>query len=219
VTAGDASALDRPKEVRAVADALREVIDRFVATSAPLPVFEGIADDLLEIATRLGEYPQGNLYLGFAEAANAGEFLGTFDNSPLMGRSNPLAPPMHLHFTDNGAAGTVTFGSAYEGPPGHVHGGYVAAAFDELLGMAQSVSGRMGMTGRLTVHYRKPTPLRTELRLESTVDSVNGRKIVCTGRLFAGDDLCAEAEGLFIAIDPERFEALRALRDSRQQNN
>ena len=59
--------------------------------------------------------------------------------------------------------GTVTFGSAYEGPPGHVHGGYVAAAFDELLGMTQSLGGMPGMTGTLTVRYRRPTPLRTEL--------------------------------------------------------
>src|SRR5258706_87471 len=83
--------------------------------------------------------------------------------------------------------------------PGHVHGGIVAAIFDELLGFTQSLSGRQGMTGRLTISYRSPTPLHTELRYESRIESVRGRKIMCTGQLYAGDTLCAEAEGLFIS--------------------
>ena len=43
----------------------------------------------------------------------------------------------------------------------------VAAAFDEVLGFVQSLSGRPGMTGTLTVRYRKPTPLHTELRFDA----------------------------------------------------
>ena len=34
---------------------------------------------------------------------------------------------------------TPRFGAAYEGPPGSVHGGIIAAAFDEVLGMTQSL--------------------------------------------------------------------------------
>src|SRR5262249_44240241 len=156
---------ERRTEVRRLADALRQVIERFVATTAPLEVFHGVADDLEAIAARLNEYPQEHLFLGFAEAANAGDSEGPFDNSPLMGLSNPLAPPLRLDVQADKVAGTVVCGSAYEGPPGHVHGGYVAAMFDELLGLTQSLSGKHGMTGRLTVHYRSPTPLHTELRL------------------------------------------------------
>src|SRR5690606_17353993 len=107
------------------------------------------------------------------------------------------------------------FGDAYEGPPGCVHGGYVAAAFDEVLGSAQSLGGRPGMTGRLTVHYRSPTPLRTELRFAGWVDRVEGRKTFTLGTLYAGDRLCAEAEGLFIAIDVRRYMELRRERDER----
>ena len=111
-----------------------------------------------------------------------------------------------LDVQDDKVVGTVTCGSAYEGPPGHVHGGYVAALFDELLGLTQSLSGKHGMTGRLTVHYRSPTPLHTELRVEGTLDRSAGRKILCTGRMYAGDTLCAEAEGLFITVDFERLQ-------------
>src|SRR5262245_56588571 len=114
---------ERRAEVRRVADALRSVIERFVATEAPVGVFDGIADDLETIAARLGDHRQGHLYLGFAEAAMAGDSLGPFDNSPLMGLSNPLAPPMHIDVLEDRVVGTVTCGSAYEGPPGYVHGG------------------------------------------------------------------------------------------------
>ena len=57
------------------------------------------------------------------------------------------------------------------------------------------------MTGRLTVHYRSPTPLHTELALEGRIDRVDGRKTFCIGTIHAGDRLCAEAEGLFVAVD------------------
>jgi len=110
----------------------------------------------------------------------------------------------------------VCFGSAYEGAPGCVHGGWVAAAFDEALGFAQSLSAHPGMTGTLTVRYRKPTPLHSELRMECWVDRVEGRKVFATGTLHAGDVLTAESEGIFISIDPSRFLALlrdRAVRE------
>ena len=64
------------------------------------------------------------------------------------------------------------------------------------------------MTGRLIVHYRSPTPLDRELRFEAWVERVDGRKIITRGELFAGDLLCAEAEGLFVSVDRERFRAL-----------
>ena len=86
-----------------------------------------------------------------------------------------------------------------------MHGGYIAAAFDEVLGSTQSLSGSPGMTGRLTVHYRKPTPLQTELQFEGWIESVEGRKIFTKGELRAGDLLCAEAEGLFISMKTDQF--------------
>jgi acyl-coenzyme A thioesterase PaaI-like protein len=205
---------ERRLELRHVADALRSVIDRIVATTAPIEVFQGVAHDLESIAARLAEHPQGNLFIGFAEAANRGDSDGPFDNSPLMGLSNPLAPPLHLTMESDRVVGTARFGSAYEGPPGCVHGGYIAAAFDEVLGLVQSLSGRPGMTGRLTIHYRSPTPLHEELRWEARIDRIEGRKIICTGEVFAGERLCAEAEGLFVSVDFEKLKAMLEERDA-----
>jgi len=203
-------------EARNVADAVRELIERMVATQAPPEVFHGVADDLRAVAARLAEYPQGPLYFGYAEAANADTVAGPFDNSPLLGKANPLAPPLHLAVEGDRVRGTATFGSAYEGPPGCVHGGFVAAAFDELLGLAQTIGGNPGMTGRLIVHYRTPTPLRTELRLEGWIERVDGRKTICHGTIHAGDRLCAESEGLFVAVDRTKFEGLLAEREARR---
>ena len=94
-----------------------------------------------------------------------------------------------------------------------MHGGWIALAFDEILGMANIASGHPGMTGRLTVKYRRPTPLHTELRLEGWTEQVDGRRLVTRGTLEADGVVTAEAEGLFVVIDPER--AARVLRRAR----
>ena len=171
-----------------------------VQSSAPNEVIEAAAADLEAVAERFSEYTNKSIYEGFAESANAGEPFGFFDHSPMLGRANPLAPPITLWLDGDRMVGSATFGAAYEGPPGCVHGGYVAAAFDEVLGSTQSLSGSPGMTGRLTVHYRSPTPLETELRFVGWLERVEGRKIFTLGELWAGERLCAEAEGLFISI-------------------
>ena len=205
---------ERREEIRRVASALRGVIERFVATTAPIEVFHGVADELEAVAARLGEYPQGHLFLGFAETANAGAPDAMFDNSPLIGLSNPLAPPMDISIVGDEVVGTVTCGSAYEGPPGHVHGGFIAALFDDLLGLAQGLSGHHGMTGRLTIHYRSPTPLHTKLSVRGWLERADGRKIVCKGTMHDGDTLCAEAEGLFITVDFSKLEQMIEARDA-----
>jgi acyl-coenzyme A thioesterase PaaI-like protein len=88
----------------------------------------------------------------------------------------------------------------YEGPPSCLHGGLIAAGFDEVLGFAQSLSGQPGMTGKLEVRYRSPTPLFEEVTYEGWLVKVDGRKIFTEGTLKAGDRLCAEASGLFISF-------------------
>jgi acyl-coenzyme A thioesterase PaaI-like protein len=97
------------------------------------------------------------------------------------------------------------FGSAYEGPPGCVHGGYVAAAFDEVLGYAETFSGAPGMTGTLTVVYRTPTPLHTEVTFRAKITRVEGRKIFVHGTLHAGERLCAESDAIFVSMKAGRY--------------
>ena len=124
--------------------------------------------------------------------------------SPLVGSLHPAAAPFEWEFRDARFVAHGVLGSAFEGPPGYVHGGWVALMFDEALGMANAVGGSPGMTARLTVRYRRPTPLRTPLRLDAWTRTREGRRITTVGTLHAGDTLCAEAEALFVQIGEER---------------
>jgi acyl-coenzyme A thioesterase PaaI-like protein len=200
-------------EMRRLADAMRLVIERLVATRAPQEDLAEAAAALEAIAATLEGYPQGHTFEGFAESANAGDPHAFFDHSPIIGRANPLAPPLDLAVVDDKVVGRAQFGSAYEGPPGAVHGGYVAAAFDELLGMAQSLGGKPGMTGTLTIRYRRPHPLHTEIHFEAELVRVEGRKIFTTGRSYADGELRAEAEGIFISVDFSKIAELMAKRE------
>lgn len=223
---------------RRLAAAMRLVIERLTASDAPEAELRRAAERLEDYAAHLASHGKRDRYIGFAESALAGPATspaetetpvggdgtfaaelsaephpqragGHFDYSPLIGRSNPLAPPVVMHADADGTVhGRVTFGSAYEGPPGCVHGGMVAAAFDEVLGYAQIFSGRPGMTGKLEVFYRAPTPLHRELRFTARVERREGRKVFVQSQLHAGDQLCAEATGLFISMRPGTLDHL-----------
>lgn len=201
-------------EKRRLADAVRRTIEALVSVDAPLEVMADAADQLEGVARLLGEQP-ASTFVGFSEAATAPRPDSFVDHSPVLGKANPLAPPLELEMSSDLIVATATFGSAYEGPPGCVHGGWIAASFDEVLGAAQSISGSGGMTAYLNVDYRSPTPLHEPVRFEGALERVEGRKIYTRGRLFHGDTLTAEAHALFISIDFGRFAEMRRQRDER----
>lgn len=195
---------------RNLSDRVRSLLQAVPRCDAPEAELERIAAEVERLAAELNEHPATKEAWGFAESANAGDVGAFFDRSPLIGLSNPLSPPLALWSEGGAIVGTGVFGPAYEGPPGCVHGGFVAAAFDEALGMAQTLTEQPGMTGTLEVRYVAPTPLGVELRFEARVDRTDGRKTFASGRLCAGTTLCAEARAVFVRIDPERFAELRA---------
>jgi acyl-coenzyme A thioesterase PaaI-like protein len=205
----------RRAEMHRTGDALRRIVHRLHGSPAPDEELAAVADDLERLADRLDAFPGGSLYEGFSESPLAGrDPHAFFDHSPMLGRANPLAPPIELWAEGDVMHGRATFGAAYEGPPGSVHGGYVAAAFDEVLGSTQSLAGRPGMTARLTVNYRSPTPLHTELLFTGRVVEVSGRKTFTEGTVHAGDTLCADSQALFVAIDFAKVAEMQARRDA-----
>ena len=116
-----------------------------------------------------------------------------------------LPPALEVSYgADDSGHPTVTaavcLGDAYQGPPGCVHGGYLAALFDNLLGaLPYRLTGQRGaLTGRLTVRYRALTPLDTDLVLTGCLTSVRDRRIAAAGQCRAYDLLTAEAEALFV---------------------
>ena len=137
-----------------------------------------------------------------------------FPNSPITGLLNPIAPPVRVWVVDGADGGyreirgEAYFDFPYEGPPTCVHGGVIAETFDEVLGAANMVADNAAMTGTLTIRYRKPTPLRTDLRIEARCLGRSGRKVHTWGGIFHGDLLTAEAEGIFIVVGPSRLVAI-----------
>ncbi len=196
---------------RTLAEAVRNLTNCLCATDASEQEILAIAAQVDASAKRFSGQPVMQDLPGVAEMSLAGGMEFFIDRSPLVGLANPLAPPVRLTADPDEKVvhGTVTFGKAFEGAPGCVHGGFVAAVLDEALGMACIFSGNPGMTGRLTISYRKPTPIETELRVEARMDRIDGRKLYISGELFAGDLLLAESDGLFIQIAHEKFGELR----------
>jgi len=202
------------EQKRRLARAMRLVIERLVPSNAPEEELRAAADGLERYAEALKAHPRLKNFHGYAESANAGDVGAFFDQSPMIGLANPLAPPITIGQSgERSAIASVTFGSAYEGPPSSLHGGFVAATFDEVLGFVQSLGGNPGMTGTLTIRYRRPTPLHTELIIEAELLRIQGRKIFTEGRILADGMVTAEAEGLFISIDPSNIEALLEARE------
>jgi len=120
--------------------------------------------------------------------------------SPLIGKSSIVGPVMKIWIENGEGRGEVNCDWRFEGPPRCLHGGYVAALFDEFLGWVQMLSGGSGATKNLSVTFHKPTPLNVKLILKARLVSVEGRKIRTIGELFAGDLMTASAEGLFVSF-------------------
>ncbi len=97
------------------------------------------------------------------------------------------------------------FGPGAEGPPGHAHGGSMAALLDEAMGVACWAAGHPVLAARLTVHFRRPLPLGSSVLVTTELRMVRGNKVYTRGRLLGPrGTLYTEAEGLFVRIDPAR---------------
>lgn len=126
------------------------------------------------------------------------------DRSPVSGRLNPMSPPVHLTRAEDGSLlATLSLGLAYQGPPGRVHGGWVATLLDHAMGAAAHTFGAgLSVTRTLTIDYDDSTPLFEEFTVTGRVESVEGRKIWMVGEITCGGTVRARARGLWIVIVP-----------------
>lgn len=156
-------------------------------------------DELVSTVGELADRLTGMPALPGSQAAAGGDDARLFERSGITGHSNPIAVPMRLKIEGDEVTGWAEYSAQYEGPPGCLHGGFVAAAFDDLLGVAQMLCGQAGFTGTLTIKMRRPTPLFRRIDYAAHVARVEGRKIFVTGTAMFEDELLAEAEGIFVA--------------------
>jgi acyl-coenzyme A thioesterase PaaI-like protein len=111
---------------------------------------------------------------------------------------------------DGALVGKVWFGPWTEGPPGHAHGGAMAAALDDAIGKVGWLNGHRVVAAKLEVQFRRLLPIGTDANIEAVVARVEGRKVFTRGRLFdeSGEPF-AEAEGLFVEIAGATIDRLR----------
>jgi acyl-CoA thioesterase FadM len=121
------------------------------------------------------------------------------------GRGQTMSPALVVERQEIGdLRGHVTFGRYFLGVNGAVHGGSLPLMFDELLGRAAGQPGLRLRTAYLKTDFRALTPLDTQLEVRGWLDRQEGRKYFVRGELRHGEVVCAEAEGLFVALKPEQ---------------
>lgn len=97
----------------------------------------------------------------------------------------------------------VWFGPGAEGPPGHAHGGSIAAVLDEVMGVCAWQQGRRVVAARLDISFLLPLPLGLDVTAKAQVTAIEGRRVTVHGQV----GHYAKATGLFIEVRSEMMEA------------
>jgi len=136
-----------------------------------------------------------------------GARMSHYSGCVVSGAANPLGIGVEVRRDGDEAVADLRFGPAFEGAPERVHGGAVAAVFDDVMGYVLVLLGVPAYTGRLTVDYRAAVPVDTPLQVRARLAAREDRKLWMRASLrpAGGDEILAEAEALFIAVPVERL--------------
>lgn len=96
----------------------------------------------------------------------------------------------------------------FQGYPGIVHGGVIAAMLDEVSSRAvmRGDPPRLVVTAQMTVRYRRPVPIETPLKLTGRVVSDTGRVVKVAGEIIGPDGtLLAEADATLMEVNQKFF--------------
>lgn len=197
--------IDVTEKLFETAASLRRLVNLFTDRELDPDLLDEITTIADEMADRIELLPQWDRQ-AMLEASLAGLNKDDgrrkgFPHRAISGPANPTATPMVLHFGDDIVTTEITFETMNGGAPGRGHGGMLAAFFDDFAGAAPRLLGLMAATARLTVRYRSPIPIGEPLELRAWVDSHQGRKINVRGDARRGDEVIADLEALYIAID------------------
>lgn len=195
---------------RRLADQVRGLVEDMNRLEPTPQQLEEASRQVSEVRGRLGDSVRLRWYEvsddGLDDAARERLRDEHREHSLYRGGHNPLAPPMTVtRVTDAEGrrivVGEVHTGRTREGPPGRLHGGFLAGLFDDILSGAPGlVEAGPAVTARLEVRYRKATPIDADLRLEAWVEKQSGRRLVARARCLVAGEVTAEAEALFVAV-------------------
>jgi acyl-coenzyme A thioesterase PaaI-like protein len=187
--------IDRQRELYGpFTDAVRELVDATIRTEADDDEVRAVQAEVEALTARLRARQLDGAYGVRFSSGGRGRPWG----NPVVGLRNAAAPPVVVERDPAGRAwSSFHLGAAFEGPPGLVHGGVSAMILDQMLGEATGAGGKPGMTGTLTLRYRRGTPLG-DLSAEAWIERSEGIKTWARGHLSDADGVTVEAEGLFI---------------------
>ena len=177
-----------------LAESVRDLVDATIRTEVDPEIIAEVTRDLDAAVAKLRSRQIDGAF--GVRRTTGGESIGW--GNAVIGIRNALAPPVITQRDENGTVSAeFTLGAAYEGPPGHVHGGVSAMILDHLLGEAASTDRKPRFTGSITVRYLRATRLGP-LRAEAMLTRTDGVKTFCTGHIADDNGVTVEAEGVFI---------------------
>ncbi len=121
----------------------------------------------------------------------------------ICGSENPKNLGVRWYARDDGHIFTeVVLTESEQGPPGHAHGGALAALLDEIMGTAAWHAGHMVLAANLNVDFRRPAPLGVPLQVTAVVTDKDGRKVFTRGKICLPDGTVATVgKGLYIEAE------------------
>jgi hypothetical protein len=188
----------------AAASALRRLAGQLLSLEHPHPEVDAMLSQLAEWQEELAGLvaPDATPRIGADGTDTQRVYLShAFD----IGAFNPCFPAYEFDRIDaETAEGRVTFPVVYEGPPGLVHGGFLAVFFDCVIQHQNCATELSGKTRSLNVKFRRPTPILTELRF--TIERVQVDKgVTSTARLSIDDEVLCIGEATTLALSPDKL--------------
>lgn len=202
-----AELVERREAVAELGDALRDLTSHAIGSEVDVEVLRRVATDARALAAVLAERQRRPGDVSTVDDLRRGQR----PFNPVVGRGNPVAPPMTVEIVDGVAIGSCTLDWRYEGPRTYAHGGVSAMLLDQIMGYATAAAGHPGVTGRLQVRYRSAVPLGVPLRLEARLIDVLGVRAAVDGSISLAAEpgvTLVEAEGRFLALRPEQADRL-----------
>ncbi len=122
------------------------------------------------------------------------------------GRKNRLG--LYMTFYDNGeneVCAEYTVAEEYQGYPGVVHGGVVAAMLDETVARVSMIGDphHFMMSVKLEIKYRHPVPTQTPLKIVGRIVRLRGRLGKAVGEIILPDGTIAAESSMTLADLPD----------------
>jgi acyl-coenzyme A thioesterase PaaI-like protein len=198
-----------PDVAFALVERVRELVEAVVMTDVEVSQIELATEQVEAVTERLRarrrdvplylvRHPDGRI----ESLMQAGSGRLNPQAPPIRWSVRPTEPPVGSPPSPVECVAHCTFTAAHSGSPSRVHGGVIAAALDECLGVAATAAGASGMTVALQVNLRGGTPFGRPVEIRTRVTGVEGRKTHVAGEVVVDGEVTADATALCIQAKP-----------------